>query len=284
MSIHQFPTANTQPESPLFFPVSETQFTVPCADGEPANSDSFKAIVRDDSRQVLAVHGADYKLIPNKELFGLYHDAILSAGLNRTDMTVQDALSHNGAKAYREYIFPAHQVQIGTTNDGSPDLVNLKITAANSYDGSTAFRSLVGGFRLICSNGMVIGVTLQNVYGRHTQGLDIEYQVRKINTALDIYLKQAKDWTLWRETTISDSTAESVFKSFPNSNDRLVKLLIEQYQAYVAEIGHNYWAIYNTLTWYSTHAKRRNLDNSAATTAMREDSVRRVIQHFPIAA
>jgi hypothetical protein len=53
--------------------------------------------------------------------------------------------------------------------DGNP--MALRLELLNSVDGSTRFRALMGWFRFVCSNGLVIGVTRAAMRRRHTGDL-----------------------------------------------------------------------------------------------------------------
>ena len=56
-----------------------------------------------------------------------------------------------------------------TPTDGHP--MALRIECFNSVDGSTRFRALMGWFRFVCSNGLIVGVTSSDVRLRHTGDL-----------------------------------------------------------------------------------------------------------------
>ncbi len=49
----------------------------------------------------------------------------------------------------------------------------MRLECFNSVNGSTRFRALLGWFRFICSNGMVIGVIRSDVLRRHVGDLGL---------------------------------------------------------------------------------------------------------------
>jgi hypothetical protein len=51
--------------------------------------------------------------------------------------------------------------------------MELSLECFNSVDGSTRFRVLMGWFRIVCSNGLIIGVTRLDVHRRHSGDLEL---------------------------------------------------------------------------------------------------------------
>ena len=137
--------------SPLFFPVE----LVP-AHARRGNSfleSDYQAVVRTDTHEVMGVHGPGYRLVTNQEVFTAFDEALHRSALNLNGMTCNDQISHNGARAVRTYVFPEHSFRIGRHDD----VVDLQLRVVNSYDGSTAFSAIVGAYRLVCTNGLIIG-------------------------------------------------------------------------------------------------------------------------------
>lgn len=67
-----------------------------------------------------------------------------------------------------------------------PDGNNLEIVAKNSHDGTCAFQLSLGIYRLVCSNGLVIGKVLVEVVPiRH-----IGYATDKVNKAIETLMSQ----------------------------------------------------------------------------------------------
>jgi len=84
--------------------------------------------------------------------------------------------------------------------DGHP--MALRLECWNSVDGSTRFRVLMGWFRLVCSNGLIIGVTHSD-YRRHVG----DFQLADIGTVLTSGLQAAETdkarFTAWRATGVT---------------------------------------------------------------------------------
>ena len=61
-----------------------------------------------------------------------------------------------------------------TFDRGDGNKIAMRLECFNSVDGSTGFRALMGWFRFVCSNGLVIGVTLIDIRRRHIGELSLD--------------------------------------------------------------------------------------------------------------
>ena len=80
-----------------------------------------------------------------------------------------------------------------------------------------------------------------------------------------------------QKSKISNAQATAIFQRIAGKSDRLEILLEETFIKYVDEMGKNVWALFNTLTDWSTHAKFKNETNKVATIYNREAKVRKVL-------
>ena len=220
----------------------------------------------------IAVVGKNYNLVQNADIMPQFHEVILASDLDRTDMTKDIQQSHMGAKTIVTYTFPAHRIEIDTG-----DFVDLKIMVLNSYDGSWKFMSMVGAVRLACMNGQVIADAFSEYSAKHTRSLDVDMAVAKLETALEVYTKNVELWKKFPKSPISNAQATAIFQRVAGKSDRLELLLEETFLKYVDEMGKNAWALFNTLTDWSSHAKFKNEANKVATIYNREAKVRKVI-------
>ena len=231
-----------------------------------------KAIVESDTGRIISVVGKGYNLVQNSEIIPQYEDAIARSNLNTAGMYRDIQYSHDGARTIVSYTFPAHRIAV---KEG--DEMDLKITVLNSYDGSWKFMSLVGAFRLLCTNGQIIGDSFSSYYGKHTKSLDVEYAISKLENSLEVYLHNAELWKQYPTSKITIQQANNILLTLSDGNEKMMELLNATYQKYVFEMGHNLWALFNTLTDWSTHADVRNESNKSATVIGREQRVRKVL-------
>ena len=220
----------------------------------------------------IAVVGMNYNLVQNKVIMPQFHEVIMASDLDKTGMTKEIQQSHYGAKTIVTYTFPAHQIEIAPG-----DHVQLRIMVLNSYDGSWKFMSMVGAVRIACMNGQVVVDKFSSYNSKHTASLDTDVAVAKMETALEVYTKNAEIWKSYPKTTVTNLQATRIFKQVAGKSDRLEALLEETYLKYVDETGKNLWAVFNTLTDWSSHAKFKNEANKVATIYNREAKVRKVL-------
>jgi hypothetical protein len=267
------PVAVSAPSVPadagIFFPVALRPVVV-----DDRVVPGYVAVQREDTGQVLAFHREGYRLITNDEVFPAFEEALQQSNLHLSDMTVSDAVTHGGARTVRQYRFPIHQAEIQVG-----DLVSLQLKVVNSYDGALAFSSLVSGHRLACLNGMVVSDQYAQTYGRHTKGFDIDDAVAKLTQVMAVFETQAARWRQWTTRMLSDEEALTVFATLPQSNDGLLTRLMTYWQQEKDALGNTVWALFNAVTYWSTHqtVRQSSQGNLATIVLQRESQVRALL-------
>ena len=126
-------------------------------------------------------------------------------------------------------------------------------------------------------NGQVVVDAFSNYNAKHTSSLDTDVAVANMETALEVYTQNAEVWKTYPKSPVTNLQANRIFKQVAGKSERLEALLEETYLKYVDELGKNLWAVFNTLTDWSSHAKFKNEANKVATIYNREAKVRKVI-------
>ena len=232
---------------------------------------THKAVV-DEKGNIISVVGKGYNVIQNADIIPDYERAIYLSGLDTRGMERDIQQSHGGARTVVTYTFPAHRIEVK-----KDDPMDLKISVLNSYDGSWKFMSLVGALRLACLNGQVIGDFFSSFYGKHTMNLDTDAAVDRLETSLDVYLQNAEYWKQYPKISVTDLQAQNVFLNLAGTSKVLNGVLEDIHVKYVDEMGSNLWALFNTLTDWSSHSKFKNIRNQAATVITREQKIRKVL-------
>lgn len=265
-------------ESDALFPVKSVPAGAMIPNVGVAHSD-YQAIVRTDTNEVLGIHKNNYRLVTNQEVFRAFDSALTESSINLTDVNVCDEVSHLGARAYRTYTFPGQRVAIADEND----LVDLKLQIVNSYDGTLAFSTRLGGYRLLCSNGMVIGDTFLYKTKKHTSSFDLEEIISTVNTCIEHFTAISGEWGRWASCSITFKDAERVLTSVPGFNDRIKTAVLGNFIQESQECGSTLWAFYNALTHYSSHApvQKRSENNVASLRMSREKLVQQAINSEP---
>ncbi|WP_168194178.1 DUF932 domain-containing protein [Altererythrobacter sp. TH136] len=88
-----------------------------------------------------------------------------------------------------------------TPADGHP--LSLRIEIFNSVEGSSRLTLLVGWFRFVCANGLVIGNTLAKIADVHDERLDLRQLEHAVTDGLKLANVDRKRLNQWSEATFA---------------------------------------------------------------------------------
>jgi hypothetical protein len=246
-----FPDEYRNASGNILFPaVCETPIT--WGDFNKNRADGFKAIVNPETGKVFSVVSTGYKLIRHEDAADRLEN-ILNEHPEFGKYSTKTEIYNEGARLRRTYCFYQRGVEID-----KGDLVNPELHLSNSYDRSWPFTVLLGAFRLICNNGLVVGIKFIHLKKRHAHNfdqIDIENQVSK---ALERFYLQAGQWSKWSELQLPEKTYDKVMKTMKFGQDAMKQInqRIETESEGYRDDGLpilSLWAFYNVLTWYITH-------------------------------
>jgi len=131
-----------------------------------------------------------YQLIPTKDIADKFFNLGFKVDEYKS-VRVRDSSRHGYQK---HFVRLSHPTLLAT---GHKD-VKLQLLVTNSHDGSSSFKLQLGVFRLVCSNGLVVGSVFETVMIRHTKKalVEIEPAIEKIVAQvqkLDRYLTAMKN-------------------------------------------------------------------------------------------
>ena len=282
VSTNVFTPYNT-PHSPLMFPVGLRRLAWEGRDGTHKPVGSHHALIRltEDGRgaDVLNVVSSTYKLVHNRELFGVVEDTLTrempASAIN--GVMVKDKVAYNGKSCWREYVFPGLASDIGAKSK-----IAFRVIVQNGYGGS-ALRVLAGAIEFWCSNGMVRG-SYDTAYYKHTSGLQIERMGETVTRSIDTYAESVREWREWTRKPVTREQTMDLFKAIAKSPSHFDKLS-EHWMRERESRGSTLWAAYSTLTYYASHndgsfaLRRSNTDNADAIMMQRELDVSNWTQH-----
>lgn len=148
----------------------------------------------DDSFIPVGVVSKDYALVPHTDVLRVVIKALDTVKISPAGVRAELMLTEYGERmALSIYLPDKYNFDPG---DGHP--MALRLECMNSVDGSTRFRALMGWFRFVCSNGLIIGVTQSDIRRRHVGGEirleDVAAVIKSGLAASDIEKKNFKDW------------------------------------------------------------------------------------------
>lgn len=128
----------------------------------------------------------------------------------------------------------------------------------NSYDTSWPFIVILGAFRLVCSNGLVIGEKYLQIRKRHIYGLDQLNIKKQVSTALKRLKLQTNQWEKWANNELTEKSYSKVMKAMKvgKKATEIIEDRISQDASGFTDNGFpimSLWIFYNVLTWYITH-------------------------------
>jgi hypothetical protein len=254
--------------------VFETVNEQPLITATGENVRTHKAIV-DSNRKPIAVVGAKYQLVQNSVLIPQFEVALKQSGLDLSGIQRKVSTSGSKGRTVVRYTLPNHEMRIGNRND---DVVSLEISLLNSYDGSWKFQSMVGAFRMLCTNGMIVGDNFAHFYGKHTKNLDTQRAINNIKHSLVTYHDNADLWNQMAKSAITHDDADKFFERVATS-DAMLEYLRTAYMKYTLEVGANVWGVFNALTDWSTHAPSAKTKQAdlAVLVQKREATVRKIM-------
>tara|TARA_B110000908_G_scaffold5434_1_gene6904 strand:- start:648 stop:1586 length:939 start_codon:yes stop_codon:yes gene_type:complete len=274
-------------------------------EGEFVNYQSSKSVIyRTDTGAELGVHGHGYNPVAPKKMIDVTRNIIERSSLSVDGIQETIRTSHDGSRTFVQYKLPAH-----TYNTPDGDTASLGLLAVSSFDGTWPFMISAAAIQQACTNLQVfVGGEVAVFKAKHTRSLDIEQGGRIITKSLDLFQNQRELWQQWNDTTVDNLQA---FKSFaeainckgaldllykgytspvdvlmdmPRHNTNLEYLWHKYNSVYSKRLGNNYWAVYNAMTDWSTHAitqRQSAAGNIAATRNQRQTIIQ---QHFQKAA
>lgn len=228
--------------------------------GQRVEVENKRAIIKQETGELVSVVGKNYGIVSNSEVFGQFDEALAESGIDLTGAYKRVTECSGGAQTILGYSFPAYSVEV--TNRCRGDVVRLAVTARNSYDGTTPFTARFTQDRLVCKNSMVSCTDISYYHGRHTKNLVIEHAVQTIKESIHMFLENAETYKLWADTPVRDRDARKMFERLcvkqgykSEFNEKAVEEHFNQWLKESAVLGKNRWALFNTLTFWSTHAK-----------------------------
>ena len=137
-----------------------------------------------------------YSLFPHRLVAEEALAAVKALGIAEEEIEAELELTRYGESMQLSLFMPAcHDF-----DHGGRDATRLRLICWNSVDGSSRFRALMGWYRLVCSNGLIVGDArfpgIRRVFAR---GLDYSLRDRKqFEQWKQVAIRPAR-WTPWVE-------------------------------------------------------------------------------------
>ena len=211
---------------------------------------NHKAIVREDTGNILSVMGKDYALVRHSDVIDQFEKALPSEIQNR-----QVTLCKGGAVLFAKYQTP----KIENVEVQKGDIVKFGVEVFNSYDGSLPVGFVFTALRLVCTNGMVIPKSIARISVKHRGNPELRNIKESFMKRLPLYLKMAQNWKNWTQVMPEPVNVSNFFgEAFGKRYEKTFTDLYNSNQ------DKTLWGIYNILTAYCTHdikVRKNNTEN-----------------------
>ena len=203
----------------------------------------YKFIIREDTNTVLSCMTDDYRVVTNKELIDT-----ASPILKKHKAELKESITlGEGQKSIYKWVIPDIKIKVA-----EGDLLNPEIILKNSYDGSLQVHIQAGAFRLVCSNGLVIGVTLgQKNYKHSVNNKNLDFLDEAIENTISHSLKVGNEFELLADTKLDEKHIVKLVELFPS---QMSQFMVEYL---IANKPSTYWDLLNAATYISTHRMKR---------------------------
>jgi len=209
----------------------------------------YKFIVREDNGKILSCMTDSYKLVKNETIMNIAEPLIKKLGGEPKAVNVLAG----GAKTQFSWHFPKQVVKMSKTDEMTPE-----INIMNSYNGTVGLNILGGAFRLICLNGMIVGIVASKYKNKHIKSNislnDISNVIEETVDKTKLVFKE--EFPILAETKFQENHLIEMIKMFPDYANTLVtdKIIIEK--------PRTFWDLLNVGTNVLTHHMNRNLDST----------------------
>jgi len=208
----------------------------------------YKFIVREDTNQVLSCMTDEYKLVPNQEIIDT---AIPILKKHKAELIEAVSLG-DGQKTTWKWIIPGIKIEVSRG-----DLINPEIIIKNSYDGSLQVHILSGAFRIVCSNGLIIGTIIDKFNYKHSIGnLNLLKLDEAIERTIEDTVNTGKEFPLLKDTKLRQTHIIKLIELFPSTMSEFIT------QYLIANKPKNYWDLFNVATYISTHKMNRKYNST----------------------
>jgi len=168
-------------------------------------NECLDAIIRkpvDDDRDCvpIGIVSKNYVFVPHSRVLDLAVKAINKMGVEDGDIASEMILSQYGERMALSLFLPSKY----DYSPGDKDVMRLRLVCWNSVEGSGRFRAFVGWFRLICSNGLIVGITRLDIRRRHAGNMNLSDIQNVLARGLDYSIQDKKKFEEWKKNNIRE--------------------------------------------------------------------------------
>lgn len=157
-----------------------------------------RPIKTDNDHVPVGVVSRSYTLVQHTAVLDAAEKALNDANIGASNVCAELNITEYGERMALSLFLPEKYNYV----PHSSHPMALRLECLNSVDGSTGFQALMGWFRFICSNGLIIGVTQTSMRRRHAGAVCADDIGIILKQGLVEAEAEKTNFDLWRETRI----------------------------------------------------------------------------------
>jgi len=232
---------------------------------------THKAIMNPETNHIYGILSKQYELTKHEDLLNTVRGAI-DKNIEYGKATEHINFFEDGGKMRATFIFKDVEVEIDRG-----DKVNPQIEVFNSYDGGWARKIFFGAFRLVCSNGLIIGEKQLEYKQKHLQVFSEKSVGQLLVTSMEKFSERKRVWESWVDRVTTPQEYEKVMTNL-NLSQKDQDAIGQE-----VEISSNimmddlrtktlsYWIFFNLLCQYLTHSIKSHLKRAQIENTMRRN-------------
>ena len=160
-----------------------------------------KPLAGDQSYIPINTVSKGYNLIQHQTVLDQAIKTLEQSEIDLDKVKAELALTEYGERMFLSIFLPSEF----SFDPGDKHPLRMRLECFNSVDGSSRFRALMGWFRFVCSNGMIIGVTHSDFKRRHIGNLDLDDMTSVLKQGIVAAEQEKKNFKQWRKTPIKSA-------------------------------------------------------------------------------
>jgi len=236
----------------VVFPIIEEQPVMWGYHRDLHDADRYKAIVDRETGKLFSIVSKGYRVIRHEEAIDELEELVYD-NEDLGEPTITTSFYNDGGRMCRRYRFRKVTIEIKPGDRLHPELHLF-----NSYDLTWPLIVLLGAFRFVCANGLVVGKKFYQFRKQHVVELERMDFKDQVTTALERFEAQAKTWRKWGARPLSLETYQKVMRAMEfgkQATETIEEKVNEDVEGFLSA-GYpqpTVWMFYNLIAWYITH-------------------------------
>ena len=155
-------------------------------------------INQNEKEMPVGVVSKKYKLVQHYEVFDAAVNAIRNIGIDTELIEVKLTITEFGERIALSFLFSEDE-SYSFNIDESGDKMRLRLQCFNSVEGSARFIAFLELYRLVCSNGLMVGIAKLDFRKRHCIGWEIDDIGEVLSVGLSVITEEVELYRDWQK-------------------------------------------------------------------------------------